>query len=138
MTPIPEAVLAKTARDLERFSNEWREELPNRIHGRGLDEGGAPAWHQDFERWLCRDGVALHGDRWRTTQAFRQLRRIAPREFEVLYRVVALGESVSQVATWLNERAISGGHPERYSFKDSLVILISAVDKLDAWIFGSD
>jgi hypothetical protein len=62
----------------------------------------------------------------------RNLRKVAPREYDVMRRAFT-GESVEQISEWLNERAIRGGHPERYSLKDTVVLLASGADKLAVW-----
>lgn len=62
----------------------------------------------------------------------RKLRKVAPREHETLYKILA-GESVADVCRWLNDRAIKGGHPERYSMKDTIVIIVSGIDKIVYW-----
>lgn len=138
---LPDAVLATTARWMSDFAADWRGEVPIRIHSSAIDSGGAPEYDGAFTRWLTRsdkpddprDQHRNPENRLRITRAMRALRRVAPREYEVVYRVMILGETVEQAAKWLNERAIRGGHPERYTRKDTVAIIVSGVDKLRAW-----
>lgn len=140
-TPIPQSVLEETARHLAEFKREWHGESPLKIHSRDLDHGGTPRWTPLFVGWLLRgpqyDSTDQHRNdpqtRLRLTRAFRTLRHVAPREFEVLYRMMVLDESVESTQAWLNARAERGGHHERYSAKDVIVIVISAIDKITYW-----
>ena len=72
-------------------------------------------------------------DRARLKAALKRLRERSLREYEVLYRILALGHSVNEVTEWLNERAIRGKHPERYRQRDTMVIVYAAVDKIHEW-----
>lgn len=60
------------------------------------------------------------------------LRKVAPREHDVVWKVLR-GEDVQSIREWLNVRAETQGHPERYSMKDATVLIVSGVDKLAAW-----
>ena len=138
--PIPQTVLESTSRWMSEFAAEWRSEIPVKIHGSGIDAGGAPELHASFWAWLTRndrpdDPRDQHRQesRYRITRAMRALRKMAPREYEVVYRVMILGEMLEGTAEWLNERAIRGGHPERYVVKDVIAICVSGVDKLRNW-----
>ena len=108
-----------------------------RIHQRGYAEDGTPAMAGEFTRWLNR-GIDKRDDedssetKLKLTRAMRRLRKIAPREHEVLWKILA-GESVGEVHVWLNDRAIRQGHPERYTVKDTMVIIVSGVDKVAFW-----
>jgi len=139
---IPDTVLQTTARWMSDFATDWRGEIPIRIHSHAIDSGGAPEYDATFARWLTRsdrpdDPRAQNQrnpeNRLRITRAMRVLRKVAVREYEVVYRVMVLGETIEQAAVWLNARSIRGGHPERYSRKDVVVIVVSGVDKLRAW-----
>jgi len=121
------------------FAAEWHEEIPLKIHNRQVDHAGAPQWSDEFARWLTRDRPEDdHGrrrnpeGRLRVTRAMRSLRKEAPRQYEVLYRIMVLGESVRSTTVWLNARAIRGGHPERYRPGDTLAILQSSIDWVEA------
>lgn len=127
---FPPDVITKMSHWLEIFAGEWHQELPQKLHGRELDDMGAPQWHPEFSRWLLRHETReeRHGHRnpdgrLRVTKAMRGLRKEAPRAYEVLYRVMVLGASIESTTQWLNERAIRGGHPERYRNGDTLAIV---------------
>jgi hypothetical protein len=125
----------------------WKQETPNRIHSREVDQGGAPDWHPEFRRWIDRgaeEGGLDHSgrrlrsprnpdQRLRTTRAFRKLRNKNPREFEVLYRTVVKQHSIEETTLWLNDRAIRLEKPERYKDMDVQILLWSAVDKALRW-----
>ena len=137
---LSEATLRRTAQWFTQFAADWREEIPLRIHTRGVDAGGAPEMHPDFLNYLDASYLSSLGrgrrnpdHRLRTTRAFRKLRKEAPREYEVLYRTMVLGEPVSETTRWLNERAIRGGHPERYTKTDTMVIVVAGVDFVHHW-----
>jgi hypothetical protein len=114
----------------------WKEEVPTRIHMRQYDEGGAPEWNPEFARWIEYDRVRQKNPeiRLRTTRAFRKLRKKNVREFEVLYRTVVLGHSVTDTAEWLTQRAIKNDKPERYTPGGVQVLLYSAAHKVMSWL----
>jgi hypothetical protein len=68
--------------------------------------------------------------RLRTTRAFRKLRRVAPREFDVLYLMCALDSSFEATQDALNQRALRLGKPERYGIAETLLLVVSGVDKV--------
>lgn len=116
---------------LSVFRIEWYQEVPQRLHSRDIDDGGAPQWHPEFLYWLTRNKHSQQRNpagRLRVTQAMRSLRKVAPRQYEVLYRIMVLNDSVEATTQWLNERAIRHGHPERYRKGDTLAILQAGVD----------
>ena len=129
---LPPSLLKSTAFWLDQFAVDWNLEIPHRIHSRDIGDDGAPAWHHDFSNWL--DGKTNNTRnperRLRTTRAFRRLRKVAVREYEVLYRMIVLGNSLDQVAEWLNERAIRNGKPDRYNRDLVMVLVISGIDKV--------
>jgi hypothetical protein len=122
------------------FASVWQEEIPTRIHQRAFDDGGAPQWHPDFALWMSRGEVPDRvwreqpETRVRATRAFRKLRYQAPREYEVLYRTAILNIPLHETIDWLNNRAISNGHPERYGEADVLLYLVVATDKVVSWV----
>jgi hypothetical protein len=71
--------------------------------------------------------------RLRVTRAMRKLREKHPREYEVLYRTAILQIPLDTTTHWLNERAIRNEKPERYTKKDTLLILRVAADKISGW-----
>lgn len=125
--------LEHTAKWIPELAAMWHEEIPIRIHMRGFDEGGNPRLHPDFESWLYGGGGQNSERRSRLTQAMRRLRKRSIREYEVAYRVIVLGEHVEHTMRWLNERAARNGLSDRYTIKDTEVIICSAVHKLLEW-----
>lgn len=124
------------------FRDLWWGEIPIRIHQRETAPDGTPEWHHDFTRWLYAEppsrsayGRTDPDQRLRTTRAFRKLRRKAPREFDVLYLMVAkkppLG--LGAVASALNERAIRNEKEDRYTEEAVLMLAISGLDKIMRW-----
>jgi hypothetical protein len=137
---IPAGVLRTTAFWFETFRADWIGEVPERIHSREVDAGGAPQWHPDFENWICSAERTIPETRLRssdhkirTTRAIRRLRRESVREFEVLYRTMVLGEPVRDTARWLSERAERNNKTDRYTVEDVLVMVVAGVDKVRAW-----
>lgn len=127
--------LRTTSYWIDRFRDILVTNPPVRLHTHELDDAGNPQMHPEFLHWLDGTSGRKEGseDRARLQSAIKQLRRSSLREYEVLYRVMFLGEPVPEVATWLTERAIRGGHPERYSVSDTLVIIYAAIDKVRDW-----
>lgn len=112
-------------------------ESPARIHSSAIGNDGSPRWHPDFERWLTME-EGKKGDRrpeeqLRTSKVMRRLRRVAIREYEVLYRCLIGRESIPQITAWLNERARNNGIPlpegreVHYRDKDTVALLVSGV-----------
>jgi len=139
---IPADVLASTAKWMVDFREYWHDEVPIQIHTGSFGEGGTPQWHPDFQRWLGVDYYGRRSDeRWvknpevrvRTTRAFRKLRKKAIREYEVCYRIIVLGEPIEETRAWLNERAIRNAKADRYGTLETMLLLVSGVEKLVAW-----
>jgi hypothetical protein len=120
---------------LVHFRLIWETNPPLRLHTRELDLDGNPQWHPEFAHWLQGTSGRSEGseDRARLKTALKRLRERSLREYEVLYRVMAQGQTLAEVTDWLNERAIRGRHPERYSRADTSVIIYAAVDKVNDW-----
>ncbi len=139
--------LQQCAQWLQFFADEWMGEVPLNIHSRAVDDGhglGSPAFHADFIRWvgpICTCPSCFESDkkrrnsdsRTRATKAFRKLRKVAPREFDVLYSLCVLRNSINGTAEFLNGRAIRLDKPERYSRTGVLFLAISGVDKLRSY-----
>lgn len=158
---FPPDVLQSTARWIHHFAVSWHSEVPMRIHSSDIDPGGAPEFDNDFINWVerpcngrawcskptceivgqhrCHDMKCSHGinrivdPRHRTHRAFRRLRRAAPREFDAIYLLCAIGLSFQEVAVQLTDRAVRLDKPERYSDVSVLILAVSAVDKLSRW-----
>lgn len=116
-------------------------EAPGRIHSHTVGRDGTPRWASEFLHWLTRDDVsAPRGDeeesRHRTERAMRRLRQSAIREYEVLYRMLVVGESTEEVTRWLNERAARNGIPllpdrqAHYAEKDTMALIIAGIEYL--------
>ena len=112
---------------------EWIRDFPDRLHDQGLVPDGTPQrWSAEFSKWL--EGAADEGNRGRTTRVMRKLRRVAPREYEVMYRAMVLGDSFESITAWLNERAIRNNIPlpanrsVHYRIKDAVALFIAGVD----------
>lgn len=140
MSQIPEESLKSTAKWIAELASYWNEEVPLRVHSREIAEDGAPQWSSDFSMWLLRADATKDAQwqrksepRIRTTRAFRKLRESYPREYEVLYRTAILKIPLDVTVEWLNERAIRNNKPERYSMRDTLLILMVAADKVQSW-----
>jgi hypothetical protein len=134
---LSDVVLARTSVNIRHFFAEWQSEIPMRIHSGGLDRGGGPAWDGEFAHWLLKDERRQRDEdhpetRLRLVRAMRMLRKVAPREHDVVWKVFA-GDSPSQINAWLNERAERLGHPERFTMKDTVVLIVSGIDKLAYW-----
>jgi hypothetical protein len=139
---IPDTVLRETARWMVDFRDYWHSEVPTQIHEHELGQGGTPDWHPDFARWLGVDYSDDRSDqRWadnpeprvRTTRAFRKLRKKAVREFEVCYRIIILGDPIEDTMGWLNERSIRNQKTDRYGMAETMLLLVSGVDKMRSW-----
>jgi hypothetical protein len=131
-SPFPASVLSTTSYWANFFASEWQQDFPDRIHDAATGADGSPRWHADFAAWLF--GSPSDDQRRRTTQAFRKLRRISPRAYEVAYRVMILGNDFSEVTRWLNERArghaipLPAGLDVHYRLKDAVALFIIAID----------
>lgn len=143
LCPVSEHFSSRTMRDTaywaQIFSNDWLGEAPMRMHSRAVASDGSPQWHPDFERWLTTDRKAparrYSGERLRTTKVMRRLRQVAIREYEVLYRVLVLGERLEETTRWLNERALQHSIPypphrpdgPHYVEKDTVALIIAGI-----------
>jgi len=107
-----------------------------RIHNHRISGDGTPEFSSEFLAWFYRtwheDDMLATDARMRLSKAMKSLRKVAPREYDVLRRVLD-GRSALEIQGWLNERAERGGHRERYSLKDTVVLIVSGSDKVAAW-----
>ena len=129
-----------TARWAHWFATDWRQDVPSQIHTAEISPDGSPEWHPDFESWLTAE-KATRGrggrdpNRLRTTKVMRRLRRVAVREYEVLFRVLVQGERIEDTTTWLNERSARNAIPmpthrpdgPHYTEKDTMALLVAGV-----------
>ena len=158
---FPQSKIEETSRWIQEFREDWVREVPLKMHGYGTDDGhglGGPPFHPEFENWLgqiCFCGRKFNpvtGEkgcpslelqmrrrtvntqaRQRTTRAFRKLRKVAPREFDALYLMCALGASFWVTLEALNARAIKRDFPERYAPEDLMVLIVSGIDKTSSY-----
>ena len=117
-------------------------EAPDRIHSHTVGRDGTPRWAGEFLHWLTRDDLsAPAGDeesRNRTDRAMRRLRSSAIREYEVIYRLLVVGESTREVTQWLCDRAIRNniplppGRASHYTEKDTLALVIGGIAYLNS------
>lgn len=132
---IANAHLAHTRYWLIYFKDVWETNVPLHLHIRELDDAGNPQWHPEFAHWIDGTSGRSQGseDRAKLKRAMKRLRERSLREYEVVYRAMVLGHSIPEIAEWLNDRAIIGGHKERYGTAEAMVIVYAAVDKLRDW-----
>lgn len=146
-------------RDMDRILQQSRisDEVPVRIHTRETDAGGSPELHEAFIRYIgqvCQCGrkadpedpndfgcrpdeerrfhltrSKMHPQRLK--RAFRQLRSIAPREYDACYLIAALGFTWHGALDKLNADNLSRGRDE-YSEADFTVLTIAGFSKLTA------
>jgi hypothetical protein len=123
--PLPLPALAEANRWATSISRAWARLKPE------LPEVGAHRWHADMAGWL--EGTADDLDRATLARVMQQLRRAAPREYDVLYRTLLLGEGFEEVAVWLNERAQRNGIPlpdgsdTHYQTKDAVALFEAGI-----------
>jgi hypothetical protein len=58
------------------------------------------------------------------------VRKIAPREFDVLYLHIILRYTLDEIARLLTDRAIRNNKPERYDTTGTTLLLLSGIDKV--------
>ena len=132
-------LIEQTSRYLQYLVPEFRDEIPLKMHNlHDLAADGTPRLTGEFSDWLYRGAQRRRQDEsptdatLRLKRAMRVLRGVAPREHDVMWRTLR-GESVESTLAWLNDRAERGGHPERYTTKDVIVLIASGTDKLALW-----
>lgn len=138
---------------LNSLAEDWRGEIPMKLHSAGhFGLGSAPPFSPDFINYVgrleckvpgCREcGRKDNGStplwrndesRLRTTRAFRRLRNMAPREFDACYLYCVLRWDIQGIAKALTDRAIRGGHEERYGYASVVMLLLSGIDKVQKW-----
>ena len=143
---FPADVIEHASRFLRDLATSWHEEVPIQIHSGAIDAGGAPEFHPAFQSFIerdcrkpgcydlhCRHGQDRPNPRKKAHKALGKLRRVAPREFDALYLLVAHSMTFDDVAAALTERSIRLDKPERYDESDVLVLVVSAIDKVQGW-----
>lgn len=148
---------------VRNFSIDWYGETPIRLHSNEIAPDGSPQLHGDFVGYLedalndkkrgnvRSKRVELDTPRRRVSKAFRLLRRKAPKEFDVLYCMVALDQvgrtlkhgdaeslerdfyaSVRRTRARMNLRAATRGSAQ-VSEDEILILIVSGVRKLALW-----
>ena len=109
--------------------------VPIRIHSRETDAGGAPEWHPAFSKWIDAErDLTKRSDRFyesdkkqhtsRMKRALRQLRRLAPKEHDAMYLMIALGYTWYGALAKMNDDNVARGKPE-YTEAEFLVLTVS-------------
>jgi len=101
-----------------------------------LPPPSAPIGGSDFARWISRDEKRPRDPQQetRTNAVLRRLRKTAIREYECLYRLLCLGDTVEGITAWLNERAarnaipLPPGRTAHYTTNDTLALIVSGLD----------
>lgn len=159
LAAIPKAELKKAAYWLNSLGQDWRGDVPMKLHSGGTTTEGTIAFSEGFNRYVgylgdpsncsipgCQECAAERKrrasaderprtpeSRMRSTRAFRKLRKVAPREFDACYMYCINGYSVQYIARLMTERAIRLGKPERYHPVSVLLLLLSGIDKVVAY-----
>lgn len=137
--PFPAAAINDALHWGQFLTDEWRQDFPTQIQSNStLSSDGTPEWVTAFRRWLTN---APDEERHRTTAVMRRLRRVAPREYEVLYRTMILGEPLEETTLWLNDRALRNhipypeGRPTgpHYRLKDAVALFMAGVEFAKAY-----
>jgi len=129
--------VARTKYWLDHFRQIHAAAVPSRLHSSEVDGNGSPQWSPEFRAYLTGDqelkAWQKDSDPRRLKRAMKRIRERSLREYEVLHRILDGGQTIEEITAWLNDRAIRGGHPERYSVAMTVVIVFAAVDKLYQW-----
>jgi hypothetical protein len=140
---------------LREYAYDWQGEVPYRLHLPGtFGLGSAPPFSPEFIGYIghidcgnddcqkCREERnktrrqkhdRADDARYRTTRAFRKLRRVAPKEFDAMYMFCMHGMDYRSIARSFNEEAITKDRPERYTPEAVQLLLYSGVDKVMGW-----
>lgn len=131
---------------LHEYRLDWRREIPYRLHEKGTyGLGSAPPYAPEFVAYLgdiCKDDKCsckrkrkdrTDDARYRTTRAFRKLRKTAPREFDAMYMYCMHDMTPAQIALSMNEEMERKKRPERYYPESVALLLFSGVDKVMGW-----
>ena len=130
--PFPPSAIEEALYWGRFFADQWRQDAPpDKIHAGSLSPDGSPQWTGLFSHWIS--NAPGDEDRHRTTSVMRRLRRVAPREYEVLYRTFLEGEPVERTTEWLNARARShdiplpAGRDTHYRVKDTVALMMAGI-----------
>lgn len=138
-SPFPPDVISEALYWGRIFSDEWKQDVPPTvIHQHSLAGDGTPDWTAAMTKWIS-DAAGEGESRHRTTSVMRKLRRASPREYEVLWRTMILGEPLEETTRWLNERAkqhsipLPEGRDVWYRLKDTVALFMAGVDYARAY-----
>lgn len=156
---VTDAELTKARFWLAEVYRDYKGDAPQRIHAREHGQhyglGSAPPFAPEFISFIgrlncsdprcktCREDVPVYleseeyrkarsNPKTRAARAFRKLRRAAPTEYDVLWLALR-GHTASEIADKLNERAIAGGHGDRYDVNAVAVMTVLGTEKLSSW-----
>ena len=147
LAAIPAKDLHRAAYWLKELAQDWRGDVPYRLHEKGVyGLGSAPPFSPEFIGYVgflecrvpdCRECRKNKHERQyhnpeprlRATRAFRKVREVAPREFDVLYLYCVQRQTISGIARALTERAIRLDKPERYNNVSVILLLLSGIEK---------
>lgn len=152
---IPATKRKQYAYWLSEYRQDWRGEVPTRLHEKGtFGLGSAPPFSSEFIGYVgfieCKQPGCSHcakqrarvhrqkhfrhdDSRYRTSKAFRKLRSVAPREFDALYMYCVLGFTTFDIARSMNEEMARKQKDERFFPESIALLLYSGVDKAMGW-----
>lgn len=156
LSSIPKHKIQQYRYWLHEYRTDWRGEVPTRIHEKAAAAGlgSAPPFAPEFIAYIghidcghddckeCRDvrekerrkrSFRRDNPRFRTTKAFRKLRKVAPREFDALFMYCMHDRSPAAIADSMNLEMQRKDRPERYSPESVWLLLFSGVDKVMGW-----
>ena len=104
---------------------EWQKTHPDAVAGEG-------EWAKQLSDWITSSG---YSDDTRTTRVMKRLRRVSPREYEVVFRAMIMGQSFAQITDWLNERAARNEIPlpegkdgKHYVERDAVALFLAGIE----------
>ena len=122
--PLP-ADLLNDAAQWAQFLEGWARLVSH------TDHPAQQRWRDEIEHWTEISIPAESRDR--AVRVMGKLRHAAPREYDVLYRALVIGESFEEIAQWLDTRAkrlgisLPEGQTEHYVVKDATALFVAGV-----------
>ena len=123
--PFDPAALEQALYWARLMTLEWQKTHPDAVQGEGQ-------WAKQLADWITLSGYT---DDTRTTRVMKRLRRVAPREYEVVFRAMIRGESFGEITQWLNERAERNEIPvpegkdgKHYVERDAVALFLAGVE----------
>ena len=151
VSSIPKTELHRAAFWLQSLGEDWRGDIPMRVHEKSTTTEGTLSFSPEFVGYIgyleckmpdcpeCRKQRAQqkNAEGWRNpearrraTRAFRKLRRVAPREFDALYLYCINRMTITEIARALNQRAMRIKKEDRYDSVAVFLLLFSGIDKV--------